>query len=186
MIHSYPRLRRWLHWTIAVLVIAMLPMGMIFTDFDNRGAIEGIFGEGSFNVFYDLHKSTGFLILFLMLVRIVAAIRLPKPPYAVPLTGLERAGSGAVHGLIYVMLLAMPLLGWLGVSAYDAPLPVFGLFEMPALIGRDRDLSEDFFEWHEIGAKIVIALVVVHIGAALYHQLVKKDGLIRRMWPSRG
>ena len=181
MTYSYPTARKVLHWTIAILVIAMLPAGMIFTDFDNKPAIEGIFGAGSFNVFYDLHKSTGFLILFLMVVRIALAFIQPKPPYEVPLTKAEKAGSGAVHGLLYVLLFALPILGWLGVSAFDAPLPVFGLFDMPALVEKDRELSRTMFEWHEIAAKIVIALLIAHIGAALYHGLVKKDGLLRRM-----
>lgn len=180
--NTYSRTRRILHWTIALLVIAMLPAGAIFTDFDNRAAIEGLFGEGSFDLFYNAHKSTGFLVLFLMILRIAMSFIQPKPDYNPPLTSLEKAGSGAVHGVLYLLLVAMPLLGWAGVSAYDAPLPVYGLFDMPALLEKNRDLSEVLFSWHGYVAWAIVAFVAMHIGAALFHQFVKKDGLIRRMW----
>lgn len=182
MIYSYPTAWKALHWIIAILVIAMLPAGLIFTDFDNKPAIEGLFGVGSFDVFYNLHKSTGFLILFLMLVRIGVAFSQSKPPYQTPLTATEKAGSGAVHGLLYVLLIAVPVLGWIGVSAYRAPLPVYGLFDMPPIAAQDRPFSEAVLNWHGIAANVVIALVTVHIAAALYHGLVKKDGLLRRMF----
>ncbi|MEL6128141.1 MAG: cytochrome b [Pseudomonadota bacterium] len=178
---TYSGLQKGLHWIIALLVIGMIPAGFIFTDFDNKAAIEGVFGVGSFNVFYNMHKSTGFLILFLMLLRVVVKLVSRKPEYEVPLTGPEKAASGAVHGLFYVLLIALPVLGWAGVSAYSAPLPVYGLFDMPPLVAKDRDLSETLFEFHGLIAVIVAGLVFAHIGAALYHQFVKKDGLIRRM-----
>ena len=178
---SYSGLQKALHWIIALLVIGMIPGGLIFTDFDNKDAIEGIFGAGSFNTFYDAHKSTGFLILFLMLVRIVVKLMSTKPAYEVPLTGPEKAASGAVHGLFYVLLIVVPVLGWIGVSAFPAPLPVYGLFDMPAIVGKDRDLSRLVLDYHGWLAIFVAALVFAHIGAALFHQYVKKDGLIRRM-----
>ncbi|RED12107.1 cytochrome b [Pontivivens insulae] len=179
--NTYSRTRRFLHWSIAILVIAMIPAGSIFTDFDNRAAIEATFGEGSFGFFYDMHKSVGFLVLFLMVARIAMIFIHPKPDYDPELTKPEKAGSGAVHGLLYLVLIAMPILGWAGVSAFDAPLPVFGLFDMPAILEKDRELSRTLLDWHEIVGKVIIGLVVVHIAAALFHQFVKKDGLIRRM-----
>ncbi|SOH92534.1 cytochrome b561 [Monaibacterium marinum] len=181
MSYSYPTARKALHWIIAILVLAMLPMGLIFTDFDNKSAIEGALGEGSFDLVYGIHKSTGFLILGLMLLRTVMAFFQPKPPYEVPLTKVEKAGSGAVHGLLYLLLIAVPVLGWIGVSAYRAPLPFYGLFEMPPIVAQDREFSHTALGAHGIAAKVVMALLVAHIGAALFHGFVKKDGLLRRM-----
>jgi len=181
MSYSYPFARKVLHWIIAVLVILMLPYGMIFTDFDNKPAIEGILGVGSFDLMYGLHKSTGFLVLGLMLLRVLMAFILPKPPYETPLTKAEKAGSSAVHGLLYLLLIAMPVIGWIGVSAYRAPLPFFGLFEIPPIVAQNRPLAESAFGWHGLVGKIIIGLITVHIAAALFHGLVKKDGLLRRM-----
>ena len=181
MTYTYPAARRALHWIIAVLVLLMLPFGMIFTNFDNKPAIEGILGAGSFDVMFDLHKSTGILILCLMVIRIVLAFIQPKPPYRAPLTKAEKAGSGAVHGLLYALLVIMPVLGWVGVSAYRAPLPFYGLFQVPPIVAQNRPMAENAFELHELAAKIVIVLLIANIGAALYHGFVKKDGLLRRM-----
>ncbi|QPH52779.1 cytochrome b [Pontivivens ytuae] len=180
-VYSYSITQKALHWIVALLFVAMIPAGFIFTDFDNRDAIEATFGAGSFDRFYNMHKSVGFLVLGLMLLRIIVKVVMPKPPYAQPLAPAQRMASGIVHGLIYVLLIVVPVLGWAGVSAFPAPLPVFGFFDMPNLVGPDRELSRTLLDGHGLAVRLLIALAVVHIAAALYHGIVKRDGVLSRM-----
>ena len=184
MQYEYSPIQKWLHWIIAILVIAMIPAGLIFTDFDNKPAIEGLFGEGSFNMFYDGHKSMGFLILFLMILRLLFRAGRGSPPYRTKLTPFEKMASGGVHVALYVLLFAVPILGWAGTGAFPAPLPVFGLFDMPPILAPDRELSQFILGYlHGPIALLVAALAAMHIGAALYHGIVKRDGVMSRMRP---
>lgn len=182
---SYHPIRRLLHWTVALLVIATIPIGLVFTDFDNRAWADGAFGEGAFNTMYDLHKSIGVTILALMAARIGAKFVWPDPPHAAPLGPAQRIGSRSVHGLLYVLLIVAPLLGWAGVSAFPAPVPVFWLFEAPPLLSENRELSELLLEWHGAVALTIGALALVHIAAALIHRGVFRDHVFHRMAPPR-
>lgn len=180
--HAAPR--RALHWAVAALVIAMIPAGLIFTDFARKPAIEGLFGAGAFNVFYDLHKSVGFLVLALMLLRLAAARLWPAPAYAAPLPAAAAKAARLSHRAFYALLLATPLLGWAGVSAFPAPLPVFGLFDMPAIAPSNRAVSRVLLDLHGYLALALAALVVVHAAAALWHRS-RGDGVFDRMAPRR-
>jgi len=180
--NAYARPRRILHWTLAALVIAMIPAGWFFTDFDNKPAIEAALGKGAFNTLYDLHKSTGFLVLALMALRIWAWRRWPNPDYATPLPPAQAAASRRVHVAFYALLIVVPVLGWAGVSAFPAPLPVFFLFDMPAIAPEDRGLSRRLLDAHGFLAITVGVLAVGHIGAALWHRR-RRDGVFARMAP---
>lgn len=179
-----PRLnlvRRLLHWVVAVLVIGMVPAGLIFTDFDNKGWIEAVFGTGQFDEIYNLHKGTGVLVMALVAARIGAKLVWPAPPHAPRLPLFERVASTATHAALYVLLVVTPVLGWLGTGAYPAPMPVFGLFEMPTLIGPNQPLAEKLLHWHGVSAFALAALAVLHVGAALYHRNVKQDRVFERI-----
>lgn len=179
-----PRLafvRRVLHWAVALLVIAMIPAGLVFTEGANKGWIEALFGEGQSAVLYDLHKSTGVLVMALMAVRIGARLVWPSPAYSPPLPVLERIASAAVHAGLYVLLIATPVLGWLGTGAFPAPVPVFGFFHMPAPLGPDQALSEKLLHWHSLSAFALGAVAVVHVAAALYHRNVRSDSVFDRI-----
>jgi cytochrome b561 len=86
-----------------------------------------------------------------------------------------------VHVTLYVLLIAMPLLGWAGTSAFPAPVPFFGLFEMPALVGEDRELSKLLLWIHGYLGFFLAGVAVLHIGAGLYHGIVRRDGVLSRM-----
>lgn len=181
----YHRARRWLHWSIAALVLFTIPLGLAFTNFDYMKALDGALGKGAFNAGYDLHKSVGLLILGLMAARIAAKLVWRDPEHRPPLPDFNRVASRAAHGALYVLLVAAPLLGWAGVSAYPAPLPFFGLFEAPALLGKDRPLAEALLVAHRYAVYAVMAVVALHIAAALYHAIVRRDGVLARMLPGR-
>jgi cytochrome b561 len=174
-------LRRLLHWAVAFLVIVMIPAGLIVTDPENKTAIEGLFGEGSSGSFYDLHKSTGVLILALMAARVGARLVWPDPAHEPPLPGVERVVSRAAHGALYVLLIAVPVLGWAGTTAFPAPVPVFGLFRMPAIAPADKELSEYLLHLHSLGAYLLASIAVLHVMAAIWHKAVRTDSVYHRI-----
>ena len=169
----YTLIQKILHWLIALCVIGALGVGASL-DWLENGALK--------NSLYALHKATGMLILGLMLLRLMARIVFGAPPLPPDVPSWQRTAAAGSHLLLYVLILLMPVVGWAATSAYPAPIPFFGLFDVPPLIGKDRALSEQLFAIHSIMGKAIFALVALHIGAALHHGIVRKDGVLRRMW----
>ncbi|MGF1658675.1 MAG: cytochrome b [Rubrimonas sp.] len=174
-------LRRALHWAGAIVVIGMVPAGLVFTDFDNRDSIEGAFGAGSFDALYNFHKSVGAVALALVAARLAAALIWPAPSHAGAIPAVQSAAARAMHVGLYALLVATPILGWAGTSAYPAPLPVFGLFDLPGIVAPNRPVAEFLLALHGTCAILLIALVVLHVAAALYHRNVRKDGVFARI-----
>jgi cytochrome b561 len=176
----YAWLRRMLHWAVAVLVLLLLPTGLYMAGFEpgRVQAVEGLFGEGAFNVLYDLHKSMGLTVLGLMILRVVAKAAAPNPDYAPPLKGWEQRASHAVHVAMYGLLIVTPIIGWLGVSLYPAPAPLFYIWDLRLPIGEARGASE-FLLWyaHAPLAILLGILAAVHVLAALKHRLTRRDGV---------
>lgn len=178
---GYTTLQKSLHWAIALLVLFMIASGAIIGTFDNQPGFDARWGAGSFDGLYNLHKNAGLTLLALMLVRIAARVRLGAPAYAVPLAAHERILSASVHGALYLLLIAAPVTGWLIISAYPALPSYFGLFPVPGLIAPDRAFYEVILGPHEVLGWVTAGLVALHIGAALFHGIVKKDGVLARM-----
>ena len=86
-------------------------------------------------------------------------------------------------GLLYVLLVTMPIVGWIANSAYGAPTPFFGLFTLPKLVADNKDLATTLFALHRWVGFLVILLVVMHIGGGLYHFVVRRDEVLHRMLP---
>jgi cytochrome b561 len=139
--------------------------------------------EGWGDTLYRLHWSFGLTVLAVTAIRLLNRLfRGAPPPYA-HLTPVERALSGAVHIGLYAMLFIAPILGWLGKSAYGGDITVFGLFNVPSLLGQDEDLAKKILGIHKISVKVLLGLIVLHVAGALNHWLIKKDGVMRRMLP---
>lgn len=180
---KYTLLQRLLHWIIALLVLGALTGGLILEQLGGGSFKDefAIFKPYS-NQLYFLHKSAGMSVLLLMVLRIVLRLAHGAPDLPASVPDWQRRAAGLSHFAFYVLLLAMPMLGWLATSAYDAPVPLFGLYEFPLLLEKDRDLAARLFYIHNIIGKMLLAIVVVHIGAALMHGLIKRDGVFSRMW----
>lgn len=171
---GYPSTSKWLHWLVAACVLTMIPIGIVM----------GRVGQGpTQDTLYLLHKSFGILILALMLLRLINRIVVGAPAPEPSLARWQRAVSSATHGLLYVLLLLMPIVGWLANSAYGAATPFFGLFELPNLLPKDRALADKLFAVHRITGFVVAGLVLMHIGAALQHFLFYRDRVLQRMLP---
>lgn len=171
---GYPPSSKWLHWLVAGSVLIMIPIGIAM----------GRVAQGPLqNMLYNLHKSFGILILALMVVRLVNRIVVGAPAPEPGLARWQRAVSSATHGLLYVLLVLQAVGGWLANSAYGAPTPFFGLFDLPALRGKDQAFADQLFAGHRIFGLVIAAIAVMHVAAALQHYFIKGDGVLQRMLP---
>lgn len=171
---SYSGFAKFLHWVIAICVIVMIPVGVIMHNL----------GPGDLqNVLYTVHRSFGVLVLALMIVRIFYRLIHGAPPPEPTLEPFQRIASHLVHMALYVLVTAQALIGWIATSAYGAAISVFGLFTMPAIVEKDQSLATPLFTAHMVLAFVIAGLLVLHIGAALYHYFIRKDGVLQRMLP---
>ncbi|MHA7772074.1 cytochrome b [Roseibium sp. M-1] len=160
---------RVLHWLIAVLVLATWPLGVV---------IKFVKGEVAMD-FYMLHESLGFLVLWLMLLRVGNKLIARKPPAEGP--AIERLAAAAVHGLLYLFLIVMPLSGFLATNAHGFPLHWFGLVEIWSPIGKSPDIAWTLSAIHSWSAWTLFALLGLHIGAVLFHHVIRRDGTLYRI-----
>lgn len=184
-----PRARLY-HWLTAFLVLIQIPVGLYMTYrgyeltyVDAEGATKiGLF-DGLTAFLYDFHKTIGITILTLVIARLIYRLRNGAPAADASLPPALVGVSHLIHWSIYALLIAVPLAGYVGTSYYGA-LSVFGL-PLVALTAKDEKYSETVFELHGALAFALLALIAVHIGAAIYHKLIRKDRLVERMLPKR-
>ncbi|HYN78751.1 MAG TPA: cytochrome b [Lamprocystis sp. (in: g-proteobacteria)] len=175
----YALVQRLLHWLIVMLVLGVLGVG-ITLGFLGYDGVKETFGGEATNALFAYHKTGGVLILALMILRLALRVSLGAPPYRRPLAGFERIASRAVHGLFYVGLLAMPVIGWLATAAGGYPVEFFG-WTLPGFIGKDQSLSETLFTVHGVVGWVILGLIVLHVAGAVRHWLIKRDGVMARM-----
>ncbi|WP_336958601.1 cytochrome b [Sphingobium aquiterrae] len=171
MTDRYSTVARWLHWIIGILVILNIVGGL------GHDAMEGLPIP-----IMPLHKAAGITVLFLTLVRIGWRFthRAPTLPAEMPLW--EKGAAHATHAIFYILLLLVPLTGWIMVSAGTRPLDWFGLFPIPKFAVTKGDAIVGLSgEGHEILGIAFGVLAVLHIAAALRHHFILKDGVLRRM-----
>jgi len=168
----YSGFARLMHWLVAVMIFGSIAAGLIMVNL-KPGDLQ--------NQLYSTHKAFGIVILAFVAVRVLYRLINGAPRPEPSLSPLKRFVSQATHYALYALLIAMPILGWAGTSAFGAPVPIFGLFDMPPLIAKDQELAKQIFQWHKLGAYTMAALVIIHAGAALHHHFVLKDNVLRRM-----
>ncbi|WP_440825962.1 cytochrome b [Psychrobacter cryohalolentis] len=159
---------RFFHWISAILLLITWTMIFLYDNLDS-------------NLYIGLHKAFGVSLLFWMIARVINRIFTKAPP-AVLMPKWQMLLSRLSHFVLYALLIAMPIAG-LMMSLYGGrPVDIFGIFQIPVLVTPDRGLARLFNDWHvAIIWPMIIAFTVLHIGAALYHQFVKKDNLIARI-----
>lgn len=163
-----------LHWSTAIAVFCVVPLGVVMTD-----AAPG----PRQNQLYDLHRSFGALILTLTALRLLWRLYSPPPPPTSDMPPWQSRASWVMHAALYALLFAVPLVGWAGTSAFGARIMVFGLFELPMLFNKDRNLAVVLLSIHVYLAFTLCVLFVVHIAAAIHHHFVRKNAVLRRMLP---
>ena len=165
-----------LHWAIAILILAQIAGGFYMHNLPNTSPVK-------FDL-YQLHKSFGFSILILSLVRL--GWRLSHRPPALPtaMAAWEKFAARAAHWGFYVLMIAAPLAGWtiVSVSPTDIPTKYFGFIPVPHLpLARGEDAEEFFEEIHELLAFGILGLFALHVGAALKHRFFNKDHVFQSM-----
>ncbi len=175
----YSFLQRLLHWTIAVLVLFSLIAGAFLWAYGFEG-LSSTFGAATAAAAYKYHKTAGVLILGLMVLRLCVRASLGAPAPVATLTAVERVLSTWVQRLLYVALIAMPVVGWLATAAGDFPVQFFDM-TLPGLIGENQGLSQSLFAVHTALGIAILMLAGLHIAGGLRHWLVKRDGVMRRI-----
>jgi cytochrome b561 len=166
-----------LHWLIAVLLIFMLFFGGDLMKGEKGGSF---FGPS-------LHASIGSAILVLSVLRLVWRLYNPPPAYPASMAPWEQMAAKTTHLLFYVLLIGMPLTGWLATPKFLSEegammgLTVFGAFPLPGA----PNLGLPMKAIHDLGSNFGIALLALHVLAALKHHFVNRDGVLRRMLPAR-
>ncbi len=174
----YAPAARHFHWLTAAAVFVMVPLGLAMSY---RGNTLNLW-DGLTNGLYSTHKLLGFLVLWLVVSRLLYRLLRGAPPDEPTLLWWQKAASHLVHWLLYGLLLVVPVLGWTGVSLYPS-LDIFGLFKLPALLAPNEALAGRVLNLHGWLAILMSLLVASHIGAALYHHVIRRDGVLRRMLP---
>jgi cytochrome b561 len=176
-----------LHWILAALVITNLYLGL---------RMEASSGLAKFQIF-QLHKSVGITVLVFTVLRLAWRFTHHPPPYPETMKPWEKVAASSVHWGFYALMLALPLTGWVIVSASPTNIPtvlfpsvLHNLIPWPHLgfvhdlpMQTRRGLEDGVGEVHEFLAWIGVALFVLHVGAALKHQFVERDGVLFRMLP---
>lgn len=171
---SYGTVAKTFHWLIVIAVYTMIAVGFIMGNVSD----DALAGK-----LYDYHNAFGLTILAIVLLRFSWRQLNNRPTLPESVPTWQRIASSAVHYGLYLVLICMLLSGWLMSSAAGYNPSFFGLFQVPALLNENKALAKTFAEIHEILAFTLIALIVVHVGAALKHYFIDKDKVLQRMLP---
>ncbi len=171
---GYDPVAKSFHWLVVALLIAQYCTELILPYILPKTA------EDAINAW---HFSIGSTILVLTLLRLAWRLTHPPPPPPADLPPGLQVLSRATHWLFYAVLIVLPLVGWTAASAYGATVYLFGLIPLPALVAKNKPLAETIGGVHATVALALLALIALHIAGALYHALVKRDGVIQRMLP---
>ncbi|MGL4576628.1 MAG: cytochrome b [Burkholderiaceae bacterium] len=163
-----------LHWLAAALIIGGFSMGFYMVDLQMSPSRLKL---------YNYHKWIGVTILALSALRLLWRLTHKPPPLPTGNPAWQNKAAHAAHMLLYVLFFAVPLSGWAHSSASGFPIVYLGVLPLPDFVPKSRELAQVLKQVHMVLAFSLAAVVVVHIAAALKHQLVNRDGLMARMLP---
>ena len=168
---------RWLHWTVAALVLAMIPVGALMVQ-------EGL-GRSLQNSLFIFHKNTGVIVGLLVTARLLYRWRNPPPklPQGLPLW--QRRVAFWTHAFLYTLIVIMPISGYVRVRSGGFPIELLDAMGIGTLLPKSDAVANAAKSLHYAGAWALVILVAMHVGAALQHALIKRDGVFERMWPRK-
>jgi cytochrome b561 len=167
------------HWLIALLIVLNFAAALVAESFP-KPVEQQIMGN---------HMAIGMAILALSVLRLLWRLTHPAPAFAPRLKTWEAGLARVVHTLFYVLMIGIPLAGWIMTSAFSGGRAVsfLGLFDIPGLpLAKSEAVAGLFHEVHELGAWMMLALFVLHVAGALKHQFLDRDGTLARMLPGGG
>jgi cytochrome b561 len=169
--HRFSPLQRFLHWLMAICILAMLFIGV--------GMVSTI--APKYLPLISIHKSLGIAILVLALIRLVVRFAYGAPPLPPDLPAPLKLAADLSHYALYALMIAMPLLGWAMLSAGSYPVELYGGIRLPAILPPSDSLHTLLWGAHYYLAFAFFAVVLLHIAAALFHALVRRDGVFQAM-----
>ena len=168
---QFALLSRILHWLMAALLLAMLFIGV--------GMVSTIMPK--YLTLVSIHKPLGIAILVLALIRLGLRLRYGAPPLPADLPEPMKLAAESSHYLLYALMIGMPLIGWGMMSAAAYPVVLFAGWQLPAILPQSDSLHTWLWGAHFYLAFAFFALVLLHIAAALFHALVRRDGVFESM-----
>lgn len=172
---QYTRTAIGLHWVVALLIFAAFGLGWFMTD------IPG-FTMAKLK-YYNWHKWLGVTVFFLAVIRLLWRFFHMPPPLANSIAKWQQLAASVVHWALYILIFAIPLSGYFYSLASGFPIVYLGLVPLPVLIQPNADLAHTLKEVHELLNYSLVLLLLAHVGAALKHHVIDKDGTLARMLP---
>ena len=163
---------RLLHWTMAVMVLTMLCIGVAM-----------VVSLGDYHTLVSIHRPLGIAILILVVVRFVNRRINPPPPLPATMSRAERLAATASEVAMYGLMLVLPLVGWGMLSAARYPIVLHGSLHLPFILPHNAMLYAVLRKAHTILAYLFFLTFMAHFGAILFHTLIVRDGMLRRMAP---
>jgi cytochrome b561 len=167
----FPAASRVLHWLMAPMIIAMLFIGVGMAASASR----------RYDLLVSIHRPLGIAIMVLCVARIVNRLINPPPDLPDTVPSLQRFAAKASHNLLYALMLVMPLVGWSMLSAARYPIVLYGAVQLPPILPHDLTLYAWLRDLHTVLAYLLFATFLAHFGAALYHGLIRRDGVFGSM-----
>jgi cytochrome b561 len=172
----YSRTAVALHWLMALLLAAGFTLGATMTDLHMSPRKLRLFAY---------HKWIGITVLGLVALRLIWRLT-HRPPPDEPMPPWQRLAAHATHWLLYALMIATPLCGWLYSSASGYPVVYLKIWQLPDLVHKNKELADILVQVHAILAWTLLWVVVLHLAAALKHHFFDRDATLRRMWSWRG
>lgn len=169
---------RLLHWTMAGLVLATIPAGLVMVQPGLDRALQ--------NSLFIFHKNIGVLLILLVVLRLLVRLRNSPPPLPASLSPFQARAAGASHLALYVLLILVPVAGYVRVRAGGFPIESLDALGLPGLLPRSDALAELAKMIHYGASLTLAALICLHVAAACHHGIVKRDGVFSRIWPPFG
>jgi cytochrome b561 len=170
MTPAFPILSRILHWTMAVMVLAMLFIGAAMVT-----------SLADYHRLVAIHRPLGILVLALVAIRLMNRLINRPPPLPKGMPTLLRVAAEGSHWLLYALMFALPLVGWAMLSAADYPIVLVGSWHLPAILPHSDSLYATLRPLHRVLAYLLFATFLAHLGAALTHALIFRDGVFQSM-----
>jgi len=161
-----------LHWLVALLIFVGFPLGVYMHELPLSPTKLQL---------YSYHKWIGITVLLMAGLRVTWRLSHRPPPLPGSVVRWQRQASAVVHGLLYVLMLAIPLSGWLMSSAKGFPVVWFGVLPLPDLIDKNRELGDLLVGVHQALNFTLLGLVILHVGAALKHHFIERQPFLQRM-----
>jgi cytochrome b561 len=173
VLQRFTPLQRALHWLMAACILAMFFIGV--------GMVSTL--APKYLPLIAIHKGLGAIILVLVLIRLGVRLRYGAPPLPPDLPEPMKLAAHLSHYVLYALMIAMPILGWAMLSAANYPVVLFGGMHLPAIAPQSDSLHTLLWDTHYYLAFLFFAIVLLHLAAALFHALVRHDGVFQTMGP---